>query len=309
MRMARFSLPASLLAFTLLVACRDEPRQRAAAPPVASTAATETPAPAPPAMVWDSAVGPALLLATDAAPDSVGVVLPIAAEGSPEHATTDGPDHMAALTGARVDLIGRSGLMGTATLGADITSRASRGCTQWPRTHLLGSRDGWGIALLAGRATAIALDSLRGLPADSTQLAARIAQLAAASSARDTTFSGVPFVVRSMYRFRVGGAEVVAASLRRSIPSEANPREEQTFLIAEREPSDSAYRIAFTRRAAGEDEPAQITNPLAAVMLQDTHRAAIVVSHERESGGSVGLIERVAPGVWRETWRSGYVGC
>lgn len=237
-------------------------------------------------------------------------------EGAPEASGTDGSGATggtASLAGAKVDLFGRSGLLGTATLGAhmaDVASVTRHGCTEWPRTRVAGAASGWRVALLAGRASALPLDSLRGFAADSMQLAAEVARLAAATTGgRDTTFAGVPFVARSVYRFRVGGAEALIASLHRGIPSEANPREEQTFLIAERQSGDSVYHVAFTRRSAGVDEPAQVIDPLAALMLRDSHRAAIVVSEEHETGGSVGLIERVAPGQWRETWRSAYVGC
>lgn len=269
-------------------------------------------------MVWDSSVGPAILLATDTSPDSVGIVLPAAVEGAPEANSAAnsaaGPDRLVLPAGAKVDLFGRSGSMGSATLSgvpaANVASVASHGCTQWPRTHVVGAANGWRVALLAGQASAVPLDSLRGFPADSMQLAAEVARLAATTAGgRDTAFAGVPFVARSVYRFRVGGADALVASLHRSIPSEANPREEQTFLIAERQPGDSVYHVGFTRRSAGVDEPAQVIDPLAALMLRNSHRAAIVVSEEHEDGGSVGLIERTAPGQWRETWRSTYVGC
>jgi hypothetical protein len=95
----------------------------------------------------------------------------------------------------------------------------------------------------------------------------------------------------------------------RKINEEANPREEHLLVIAERDQGSTAgYSIVFHSRAAGSEEAVRTSEVLGAVRFL-SGRPAVVVSFDYENGGRVALIERVADGGWRITWRSAFGGC
>ncbi|MGI9090915.1 MAG: hypothetical protein ACR2GG_07420 [Gemmatimonadaceae bacterium] len=294
-----------------VVACRDE----AAKPPSVVVAPEGNARRALPSRLpesgWDSAAGSAIIVAASGASDSVSILRPDFVEGRYSDTSTF---DLRSISDTKLDLFGRSGRFGSATLQSGVSKRRGVGCTAWPAGHIVRGREvpGWRVALETGRAESMSIDSLAGMSApDSARLVSALVQAATLSTGRsDSVFVGVPFLARRVYRLQLQGTDVVAASLQRSIPSEANPREEQLFVIAERPTtSDSAYHIAFLRHSAGGEVPAQVTDVLTAVVLRANHRPALIVSNEYEDGGSIGLIERVSPGRWRETWKSGYTGC
>ena len=303
-----------IVAVVVLAACSGdkEARPNAPAAPVAvtpdSAQATESP------LRWDPAVGTALLLVVDSVTDSVQVVRPEYVDGV---YSDTGRIDLRTLGNTRYDLFGRSGVFGTSALQTGIfrKSDASDGCTEWPTASLLAAtrvRLGWDIGLESGRATAIALDSIDAMSsADSARFAIEVTRLAAnLPKTRDSVFGVVPFLVRNAFRFRTSEIEGVIANVQRSIHSEANPREEQLFLIAERPVGGAgAYRVAFSRRGAGAEGGTAVVNVLTLVALSDGGRPAMIVSLEYEEGASLELIERRAPGMWTSTWRSAYSGC
>jgi len=127
-------------------------------------------------------------------------------------------------------------------------------------------------------------------------------------------FSSIPFSVKRGYRFRTGTVEGVIGVVVRGIPSEADPREERIFLIAERPVgSADAYQVAYFDRAVGGvvggvEAPRSI-DVLTAVTLVPSHRLTLILDYMFNEGGSIGFVQRVAPGKWQATWESAYVGC
>jgi hypothetical protein len=261
---------------------------------------------------WDSAAGLAIVLAVDSVPDSVSVIRPEYIEGRYSDTTVI---DLRSLAHARFDLFGRNGTFGTAVLATSrfMVPRGSEdGCVQWPTATLPTTKRGWHVALETGHASAIQLDSIEGMsPSDSAIFAAQVTRVVSTlPELRDPVFNNVPFVVRSAYRFQTTVIEGIVASTQRDIPSEATPREEHVFLIAERPVGSSDdYHIVFSTRNAGTEGSTPVTNVLAAVILNQVHRVAIIVSNEYEDGGAVALIERISPRQWRLTWHSAYAGC
>lgn len=306
---AAVCLAATTLA-TSLLGCHDEPPQRQ---PVAATPAPVTPPSplpaAPPGAGWDSAAGSALVIAAGMGSDTVAVLRPDFVQGRYTDTSTF---DLRALSHTHLDLFARSGAVGSATLMSGVYRRSGTGCTSWPLARITDSTSHWQVALESGRALGIPVDSIAGMPPqDSARVVSAVKHAAAMSLGRsDSVFGGLPFLVRRAYRFRLGSTTAIAALLQRSIPSEADPREEQLFLIAEPvSPGDSTYQAAFLRRSSGDAHPAQVTSLLAAITLRANHRPMLVVSNEYEDGGTVSMIERLAPGRWRESWKSGYTGC
>jgi len=214
--------------------------------------------------------------------------------------------------GAVVDLFGRGGVAAVDTLAGGPMRPLASECAQLPTVRLDSRREGWRVAVTRGRATAIPLDSLDDMsPVDSASLVdGMLALLDSLPAARDSTFRGIRFVVPTGYRFSVAGVDVIAGTARRGIPSEADPREEALFIVAERPGGSSVpYRAAYVRRTAGRSGDVPVTDVLAALVLRSTARPVLIVSNEGDEGGKFGLLERLAPARWRLTWTSAYVGC
>jgi hypothetical protein len=147
--------------------------------------------------------------------------------------------------------------------------------------------------------------------ADSSTLAVSLAQTAAIiPAASDPTFRGLPFRVRSAYRFSLDSLDVVIADVVRSVNEEANPRVEHLLIVGEKPHGVSGkFNVGYYSRTAGKEESVQATEILAAVRLAVSKRPVIVVNIEYDEGGKLGLIERISPGEWRATWRSAYTDC
>ncbi len=270
-----------------------------------------TPTEAPP-LVWDSAAGPALILAADSVLDSAAVLRPEYVEGRYTGASITG---LMALSRTRFDLFGRGGALGSTTLlvgQPSVSTGSNDECISWPMVGLSTTAAGWSIGLQTGYAAAVPLDVIEAMSAsDSALFVAQVVRLAMLpSSAYDPVFNNIPFVVQHAYRFQTALVEGIIGVTRRSIPSEAMPREEHLFFIAERPVgSSNDYRIAFSTRAAGEEGSTPVVNVLALVVLNRGERPAMIVRDEYGDGGAVAVIERTAPGQWRVIWRSVYAGC
>ena len=216
-------------------------------------------------MQWDSTVGPAVVLAMDSEPDSVSIIGPEYIKG--RYSDTAAID-VSSLVRTRFDLFGRSGTFGAAALVISQlrpSHSSGDGCIELPTTAIQMTKRGWHVALKTGYASSIQLDSIEGMsPSDSAIFAVQVTRIVSAlPKLHDPVFNNVPFVVSSAYRFRTAFIEGIVASTRREIPSEATPREEHTFLIAERPINSSDdYHVTFSTRSAGEEGSTSVTNVL-----------------------------------------------
>jgi hypothetical protein len=293
-----------LLVLTIC-ACRDRSRGQidsagASLPPVypgSPTANTN----------WNADAGPLMIVSVGSG-DSVAVVLPEATDSTIAALQDTSPP----LSGLTFDLLGRGGMARppVAVLSLPRTVRKQE-CYSWPLAKLKSSHSNWRVGFASGHVHSIALDSIEAMPsADSATLAVALAQTAATLPiTADPTFKGLPFRVRSAYRFRLDSTDVVIADVVRSVNEEANPRLEHLLIVGERPVgSTGRYKAGYYNRTAGAEESTQATEILAAVLIGSARRPAIVVNIEYDDGRKFGLIERTGPGEWRATWRSAYTG-
>ena len=267
---------------------------------------------------WNADAGPTLLVAGDA-PDVAQVIFPEVTDSTLGDTTLM---DLAPVSGANVELFSRRGSVGTAMVaGPDTTSQADssdESCDDWPLVRLRPERGSgagtWTIALLAGHARPIPLDSIEGLSrADSSRLASDIARVSG-SVPNDTAraFRGLPYSVRSVRRFRVvPGVDALVAEVSRRINQEANPREEQIFYVAERDSGQATgpWQIAFSMRASGHEGSVETHDVLAAVTIGAARRPTLVLSRYLGDGMSYGFLERVGARQWRLRWVSATSGC
>ncbi|MFL5574601.1 MAG: hypothetical protein ACJ79S_01300 [Gemmatimonadaceae bacterium] len=309
-------LVAAVIAATASSCTRDEAPPRrdtvAVAPPVEPTAA---PAPAP-ALAWnDSVAGPALFVAGNS-PQVAQLVFP---EFTDSTLTDTSTFEVGRVSGAKVELFTRAGAAGTAELASKpaVPAREEE-CTSWPTARLAAGRGGrpspWTVGFLAGRATAIPLDSIETLPtADSARLAADVARLASALP-NDTApaFRGLPFTVGSVRRFSPApGVQALVAEVSRKVNQEANPREERILLVAERDSAQPAgpWTAAYSERTADREEAVEASEVLAAVALGRARTPTLVIGREYDEGFAYALLERTGEKKWRLRWSSAYAGC
>lgn len=257
---------------------------------------------------WDGEAGPLMILATTSA-DTAAVVLPEATDSSITTFQGIAPP----IAGLSFDLFGRAGkLQSAADVAALPAVDSTADCYSWPRVRVRTSLANWRVGFVANRVIAVKVDSIESLPSpDSAGLAAAITQTAATlPAAADPAFRGLPFRVRSAYRFTLDSVDVVIADVVRAVNEEANPRVEHLTIIGERAAGTRGnFDAAYYARTAGAEESTQVTDILAVVEIGRERRPAVVVGIESEDGARLGLVERVSPGRWNLTWRSAYTDC
>lgn len=258
-----------------------------------------------------------MLLVAGDVPGVAEVVFPEVTDSTlGDSALTD----LAPVRGAQVELFSRRGVAGRAlVVGEDTTAEGEgaeeEGCESWPLVRLRaesGASTSWTAGLIATRARPLALDSIEGLSrADSSRLARDVARLAAALP-EDTAraFRGLPYFVRTVRRFRPApGVEALIADVSRRINQEANPREEQILIIAERDSGSGAWTVGFSERASGQDGAVETHDVLAAVAVGEARRPTVILGRYIGDGIAYSLIERVGAREWRVRWTSATSGC
>ncbi|HEX8849174.1 MAG TPA: hypothetical protein VF761_06575 [Gemmatimonadaceae bacterium] len=310
---------ALLLALSLVLACEHSSTTRGADSAASVNAASaDTGEQAALNSGWAPEAGAVLLVASDI-PDVAQVVFPEVTDSTFGDSTlTD----LAPVRGTRVTLYSREGQAGTAiVVGEDSTARSdssSEECAGWPAVRLRnegqGVRGSWTIGLVSGRAQSLPLDSIERLSRpDSARLAGEVARLA--SGLPDDTarvFRGLPYYVHTVRRFRAApGVEALVADLSRRINQEANPREEQILVVAERDSGSAGapWRPAFVERASGHEGSVETHDVLAAVAIGAARRPSLVVARYVSDGIVYLLLERVAAGQWRVRWTSAASDC
>jgi hypothetical protein len=294
------------------------------APRVDSVASTPLPVPAvdshvaPAPSGWDASAGPVLLVAAER-PDAAIVVFP---EVQGEHAAAELHFDTTVLRGSAVTLVSRAGVTSFATLGDTAARGEDEDCVGWPVLRVVspsGAPSPWSIGLLNSRWAPIPLDSVASLSAtDSAALVAEVARLASTVPVRENAaqFRGLPFSVQDVRRFRAApGVDAIIAHVVRRVHEEANPLEERTLLIAERdstrhqEQRPGRYTLALHQRAVGREETLEGSEVLAALARRDTSRPVLVLAQESEDGVRYLLLERTGVRSWRLKWTSALVRC
>ena len=252
---------------------------------------------------WDDRDGPALLV-VGATPSEARVVLPAEMDASTGRQPSS--------TLSVVTLISREGRLSRAGVLA-VSPHLDSQCVAWPSATLRDTAGStiaaWNVGLAGTMLTALPLDSVAAFShADSTRLATEIARVV--SALKDDTlasFRGLPVVVREMRRFRPApNIEAIVADVARRLATEANPREERVFLIAERA-EGGPLLPRYWSRASGPEDVVESGDPLAAVRFADG-RVGMLVALESASTRYV-LLRRDNRGQWHVQWRSAETDC
>ena len=185
-------------------------------------------------------------------------------------------------------------------------------CAGWPTATLVSEAPAlWRVAFPEGTVEGLPFDSLPALtPADSAERA-RTGALAASRLPDDTltAFRGRPFAVRQAHRVTIAADTIVTVfEVVRLIAQEANPLQEQLFIVTE-EGSGREPVGVFHRREVGAEEKMGSVELLGALRVRSTGRIALLVRRERESGLTFEWIERTPRGVWVIRWRSATDSC
>ena len=250
---------------------------------------------------WDPSAGPLLLVFAES-PSRAFVIAPDSANAAAQLSTIPHP--------ASVTLLGRGGTVQTAELPAIADSGA---CTVATLNAAPPPRP-WNIGFIGGVVSPLPMDSIQSFTAaESASVVAIVTRLASAlpndSAGR---FTGLPFVVRTVWRFTIpGDVQAVVATLARQINQEATPLQERTLLIAERrlKANDTTFSKTYSERFYGDEETIESPDVLAAALLGSNRNAAIILSRDYGDATAYGLLERGDDGRWRARWTSARRHC
>jgi hypothetical protein len=301
---------ASALALLLTLAGCDrragEPEQGAGTP--AESARARTMVPARDRSGWNHAAGPALLV-EGSSPEEAIVLYPYSGDTAAETRLDEITESRSA-----VHLLGRGGARFSARL--DDAAERNPECPRWPLLDLRPEQNGvsWGVGFVDARITAVPLDSVDVLsPRDSLALVAEASRLASAVTApTGPSFQGLRFTAHDLRRFEAApGVQAIVAHLLRRVNQEANPQEEQTLLVAERDSGATSgpYTLAYAERAFGREETMSTPEVLAAVRFGGGPHASLVVARDSDAGIVYAMLERTGTRRWRLRWTSPVTHC
>ena len=295
-----------LLAMTIATACGERSRSKEDSarvlPPVYPGAPAGNSG-------WDADAGPVMITPLENSADTVAVIVPEATDSTVSIVETMN----APVAGLTFDLFGRGGRVASDLRLSSLPpiDTTKRDCYGWPVARLPEKTAGWSVGFASGRAAAIPIDSIEAMhSADSASMAVALARAAATlPGVSDPTFRGLPFRVRTAYKFRVDSIDVVVADVVRAVNEEANPRIEHLLIVGERPTgSTSILTVRYSNRTAGSEESTQASELLSVVAIGESKKPAIILGIEYSDGRRLGLLERVG-GEWRATWRSAYTDC
>jgi hypothetical protein len=306
----RTGLPgiASALPFLLGACERGEPVTRNDAPAAAAVTSTAPSVATAADNGWLPAAGPALLV-QGASRDEAIALFPVTGD-SEAVARLDS----VSLSEVPVVLFGRGGTRYSAQLGAP-TGEGTDDCERWPlHAFQPGGDASWSGGFASDRVQPIALDSVALLSArDSMALVAEASRLASSVTApTEPSFQGLRFTTEDVRRFQaVPGVQALVAHLVRRVNQEANPLEEQTLLVAERDSGATSgpYRLAYAERTSGREEDVVTPEVLAAVRFGGSGTPSLVVARDGSEGIAYAMLERVGPHRWRVRWSSAMTSC
>jgi hypothetical protein len=258
---------------------------------------------------WNAAAGPALFV-QGAALDEAIVLFPF------EDDTLDQERlDSASANGGGVVMFGRGGARFSGRLGA-LPDDSNTDCERWLLRDVQPGSAGaaWAVGFVDARAVPVPLDSVELLsPRDSLALAAEASRLASAVTApTGPSFQGLRFTAHDIRRFEVSpGVQAFVAHLIRHVNQEANPQEEQTLIIAERDSgvTTGPYQLVYAERSFGREEEVVSPEVLGAVRLGGSPQPTLVVARDGDAGVVYALVERTGARRWRARWTSALSRC
>ena len=304
------------VALIVVAACEN----RRNPPPIDSSvplrpAAVGTPG-APTAAAWDARLGPVLLISGPSA-DLATVVV---GDSSRVGADTMTEREAIAIRSTPALLIGRGDSIEIGLLQEvhSIKGDEDSECTGWPAWKITSAKAGvtlapWSVGFVGATVQPVRMDSIESLSrADSARLAADATRLASTLPGGGERFTGLPFTVTSLWRFRAGpGSEGLVANLVRHVNQEARPLEERTLIIAERDSSrrDERFNLSYYDRSQGSEETVESREVLAIARSAPDAQPMLVIGRDYGDGMAYALILRDPSGRWREKWHSARGHC
>jgi hypothetical protein len=255
---------------------------------------------------WNPVVGPALLVQGATRDDAV-VLWPTADDSTGVLELDSASAHA-----VPVILLGRGGIRIDAQLGSP-AGESTDDCDRWPVRLPAGSAGTWSVGFVGRQVSSMPLDSVDVLSArDSMALVAEASRLASLVTApTGPSFQGLRFTAHDIRRFHpVPGVDALVAHLIRRVNQEANPQEEQTLLIAERDSgvTSGPYRLVYAERAFGREEAVTTPEVLAGIHLGNPS-ATLLVARDSDDGVIYSFLERVGSRQWRTGWISAVTRC
>jgi hypothetical protein len=142
-------------------------------------------------------------------------------------------------------------------------------------------------------------------------LVAEVSRLASTvTTPSNPAFQGLSFTAHDVRRFEARpGVQALVAHVIRRVNQEANPQEEQTLLVAERDSgiATGPYRLVYAERTSGMED--QVTTPevIGAALIEG--RAVLIIARDNETGIAYVMLERAGVGHWRVRWTSKPTAC
>ena len=256
---------------------------------------------------WTNAMGPALLVQGESRDEAI-VLFPTDDDSVAE-------DRLMAIANASTEVVlfGRGGARMTGKHGPAPSSTDAE-CRLWPLRSVRGdgTENTWAVGFAEAQVLPLALDSVDVLSSrDSLALAAEASRLASAVTATTPpSFQGLRFTAHDIRRFEASrGVQAIVAHLIRKVNQEANPQEEQTLLIAERDSgvTSGPYQLVYAERTHGLEETTSTPEVIAAVRI--VGRPTLVVARDGEEGVAYAFLERIGTHQWRIRWTSALTRC
>jgi hypothetical protein len=169
----------------------------------------------------------------------------------------------------------------------------------------------WGAGFVGGSASAVRVDSLGGIPrADSARLSPIVFRLASAAAKAAGRFTGLPFSLVDLWRFRTGdGAIVIVAATKRQINQEDSPLEERMLIVAEGDSASANFETVFSSRSTGAEETVEGTEVLGAVTFAPAGNIELILGHDFGGQNAYSILERTGARRWDVRWASRRISC
>lgn len=214
------------------------------------------------------------------------------------------------LPNSRISLFSRTRKSTFATIAGGGSEDSPRGCKTWPSARLESYHgDAWSFGLAAGVAQELPMHGWGPPLAPDSNQAVRDVIRIASTAGNDSTFAGIQFAIRYLYRIELGASRAIIADAVRRINTEANVREEHVLVVAERARGSSENVVGFMETQMGREDDVRVPEIAGAVLLGENRRPGILVSLEYSEGSRLLLLERIATSRWVLRWRSAYAGC
>jgi hypothetical protein len=214
------------------------------------------------------------------------------------------------LQGREAELVGRSGSVVRLRFG-DAWSDGDCVRLELPPSTSRGA-DGGAAAFAPGQVLPAPAESGHQIGSRDSLAIVRAATALASTIRGDTSgrFTGLPFVVVSVWRVAFPSDTVTITTFRRTIPQESSPLEERSLVVAVRDASGD-WSAIHAERADGREETVVTPELLVALAAGPERSPLLLLERDHGDGRSIAVLGRVSAGsgAWAIRWVSRRLGC